>query len=77
MRRVKIIVETNQAASPFMQRLNDAIAAVILDHQKNGRDTYGMRNGKIVVRKPDGRILDVEEEKFGSTSTTALKVKES
>lgn len=76
MRRVKIIVEKNQSASPFLQRLNDAIAAVILDHQKNGRDTYGMRNGRIVVRKPDGRILDVEEEKFRLSKHDTLKAEE-
>lgn len=61
-RRRIVIVDDDKVCSPFKTKFEAAIAKAISEHHRNGRDTYGMRNGKIVVTKPDGRILDLEDD---------------
>lgn len=60
MKRRIIKVEAEKVISQFEQSINTAVRKAILDHHANGRDTYGMRNGKIVAYKPDGRVIEVE-----------------
>ncbi len=62
MKRTIVLVGKDDVPSRFEKSANIAVARAIAEHHRNGRDTYGMRNGKIVVTKPDGRILDLDED---------------
>lgn len=51
MRKV-IKVAPDQVASRFETAANLAVAKAIHEHNKAGRETYTMRDGKIVTRQP-------------------------
>lgn len=60
MKRIVKIVDADLIKPRFEQSAIKAVTQAIANHHKNGRDTYGVRNGKIVAIKPDGRIVEIE-----------------
>lgn len=50
-------VSGKQNAAQFLSLAVEAVTQAIESHRSHGIDSYTMHNGKIVARKPDGRLV--------------------